>query len=59
MIRRELKVRLKLVAVMILNNMIIANFFFFFISVLACGLYHGEAPGPRTGPYCQEGQETN
>ena len=31
-------------------------FFFFFISVLACGLDHGEAPGPRRGPLCQDGQ---
>ena len=31
-------------------------FFFFFKSVLACGLDHGEAPGPRKGPHCQDGQ---
>ena len=34
-------------------------FFFFFLSVLAYGLDHGEAPGPRKGPLCQDGQPTN
>ena len=34
----------------------VIGFFFFFFSVVACGLDHGEAPGPRTGPLCQDGQ---
>ena len=29
------------------KSMLVIFFFFFFISVFACGLDHGEAPGPR------------
>ena len=30
-------------------------FFFFFKSVFACGLDHGEAPRPRSGPLTAKG----